>query len=144
MAQLSIPIRDGRLWLTARAREPSTGWRSPRVYPALVDTGASFSAIPAEVVRDFEKRGCPLAARPPADVSFASGATATVAAVLAEIELTDAAGELWISSVDRGECSDGVLILPRRFVIVGVDMLLGWRLTVDWPKQLAFADVPAP
>ena len=103
-----------------------------------------MTVIPLAIVEAFAQRGQVLANGLPVKVTFGNGALDIVATVIADIEVEDRNGTKWMAQVSKGHAVDGVMVLPRRNLLIGMDIVALWRVTIDGPSGVAFADVPLP
>jgi len=138
--KLRMTARGLRWWLSARAFDPFNPHRSSSWFPALVDTGASFSAVPAQVISELEQRTGPLGYATITDFTLADGSTSAQVPTLLDLDIRDTEGTNWRSSIDLGHAANGVLVLSLPHIIIGVDLLRYWRLVIDGPASTAIAE----
>lgn len=144
MPRLELQFSRNHLGLLhAMVHDPARPSSTPsKPFPVVIDTGTSMSVIPRAIVEAFVQRGQVLANGLPVNVTFGNGARDTVPTVIVDIEVEDRNGTKWTAQVSKGHADDGVMVLPRRNILIGMDIVSLWRVTIDGPNSVAFADMP--
>ncbi len=93
---------------------------------ARIDTGASISAIPMSVVRQFQRVGDPLGrvGGRQEPVTLDDGRSAVSWVYRADPELVDAAGHSWmVAHEERRPAYRGVCAFERHTLLIGMNVL---------------------
>lgn len=143
MRRLYPAVEDDRVMLRARILSPIDSGPRSHWLDAKLDTGSRETCIPIGIVRYFSSRGHSLKPLPPVQRKLGDGATrSTFDRVLARIEVQDSRKNVWVTDLNLGQCLDGFLVRNHDRILIGMDVLRHWRMTLDGPGQYAIVEIP--